>query len=95
MRLRSGAEPVLYLKDPTQKPIGDKRKILDVVNALNEQELASSGDPAVEARIAQYEMALRMRTPVLEFADLSDEQNRLINSMERRQGSQEPMRTIA
>ena len=73
VRLRSGAEPVLYLKDPTQKPIGDKRKILDVVNALNEQELARSGDPAVEARIAQYEMAFRMQTSVPELADLSDE----------------------
>lgn len=73
VRLRSGEEPVLFLKDPAEKPIADRRKILDVINQMNEQELARSGDPAVATRIAQYEMAFRMQTSVPELADLSDE----------------------
>ena len=73
VRLRSGAEPVLYLKDPASKPITDRRKILDVINEMNELELARSGDPAVTTRIAQYEMAFRMQTSVPKLADLSDE----------------------
>jgi hypothetical protein len=73
VRLRSGHEPVLYLKDPAEKPINDQRKILDVINALNEQELERSGDPEVAARIAQYEMAFRMQTSVPQLSDLSDE----------------------
>jgi len=73
VRLRSGAEPVLYLNDPAEKPLTDRRAILDVINALNEQELARSGDPAVATRIAQYEMAFRMQSSVPGLADLSDE----------------------
>ena len=44
-----------------------------MINQMNEQELARSGDPAVATRIAQYEMAFRMQTSVPELADLSDE----------------------
>lgn len=73
VRLRSGAEPVLYLNDPAEKPIADRREILDVINALNEEELARSGDPAVSTRMAQYEMAFRMQTSIPELSDLSDE----------------------
>ena len=73
LRLRSGAAPVLYLSDPAQKPIEDKRKILDVINQLNEQELARSADPEVATRIAQYEMAFRMQVSVPKLTDLSDE----------------------
>lgn len=73
VRLRSGTEPVLFLNDPAEKPITDRRKILDVINQLNEQELARSADPAVETRIAQYEMAYRMQSSVPELTDLSNE----------------------
>jgi hypothetical protein len=73
VRLRSGAEPVLYLKDPAEKPITESRKILDVINQLNEEELSRSGNPEVAARMAQYEMAFRMQTSVPELSDLSDE----------------------
>lgn len=73
VRLRSGVEPVLYLNDPAGKPIKDRREILEVINQLNEQELERSGDPAVETRMAQYEMAFRMQTSIPELSDLSDE----------------------
>lgn len=73
VRLRSGAEPVLYLRDPAAKPIADRRQILDTIRALNEEELARSGDPEVATRIAQYEMAFRMQRSVPELTDMSDE----------------------
>lgn len=73
VRLRGGANPVLYLNDPAEKPIRDRRQILDVINELNQQELARTADPAVETRIAQYEMAFRMQTSIPELTDLSDE----------------------
>jgi hypothetical protein len=73
VRLRSGQTPVLFLNDPTQKPITDRRKIIDVINELNEIELKRSKDPAVETRIAQYEMAYRMQSSVPDLTDLSDE----------------------
>ncbi len=73
VRLRSGAEPVLYLNDPTQKPITERWKIFDAINRLNQEELARSADPAVATRIEQYEMAFRMQSSVPGLADLSDE----------------------
>jgi hypothetical protein len=73
VRLRSGAEPVLFLNDPAEKPIKDRREILDVINKLNEEELSRSGDPAVATRMAQYEMAFRMQSSIPDLSDLSDE----------------------
>lgn len=73
VRLRSGAEPVLYLNDPSRKNITDKRRILDAINQLNHEELARSADPAVSTRIEQYEMAFRMQSSVPGLADLSNE----------------------
>ncbi len=73
VRLRSGEAPVLFLNDPSEKPIADRRKILDVINELNAQELERSKDPAVETRIAQYEMAYRMQSSIPGLTDLSDE----------------------
>ncbi|MGB0326192.1 MAG: DUF1501 domain-containing protein [Akkermansiaceae bacterium] len=73
VRLRSGSTPVLYLNDPAEKPMTDRRRILDVINELNEEELSRSGDPAVATRMAQYEMAFRLQNSVPELTDLSDE----------------------
>ncbi|MFK7849343.1 MAG: DUF1501 domain-containing protein [Akkermansiaceae bacterium] len=73
VRLRSGADPVLYLNDPAEKPINDRRRILDAINQMNEEELARSADPAVDTRIAQYEMAFRMQSSVPDLSDLSNE----------------------
>ncbi len=73
VRLRSGLEPVLYLKDPAGKTAPERRRILDVINELNEVELARSGNPEVATRINQYEMAFRMQMSIPELADLSEE----------------------
>ena len=73
VRLRSGADPVLYLKDPSGKTLVEKRRIIDTINTLNAEELERTGNPAVETRIAQYEMAFRMQTSIPELSDLSDE----------------------
>ena len=73
VRLRSGAEPVLYLSDPTGKSLAEKRRILDTIHQLNHEQFGKTGDPAIETRIAQYEMAFRMQTSIPELADLSDE----------------------
>jgi hypothetical protein len=73
VRLRSGAEPVLYLKDPTGKTLAERRRMLDTIRRLNEEELARTGNPEIDTRITQFEMAFRMQTSIPELADLSDE----------------------
>ena len=47
--------------------------MLDGVAALNKIRAASFGDPEIETRIAQYEMAFRMQASVPELVDLSGE----------------------
>ncbi len=72
-KIRSGSNPVLYLKDPAGVSRSDRRRMLDLVAALNEREAAASFDPEVATRIAQAEMAYRMQTSVPELVDFSDE----------------------
>ena len=71
--LRSSGSPVLYLDDPQGLERGDRRAMLDLVGALNEQEFGRTLDPEIETRIAQYEMAFRMQMSVPDLTDFSDE----------------------
>ncbi|MDA0668205.1 MAG: DUF1501 domain-containing protein [Planctomycetota bacterium] len=72
-KLRSGADPVLYLRNPEGVSRKDRRRMLDLVADLNEKEYQRSFDPEVHARISQYEMAYRMQMSVPELTDFSDE----------------------
>jgi hypothetical protein len=71
--LRSSGDPVLYLNDPPGITRANRRSQLNDLAALNRIKLASSGDPEIETRISQYEMAFRMQAAAPEIADLSDE----------------------
>ena len=72
-KLRSGAEPVLYLNDPPGLDRAARREWLDTLNALNARRLREVQDPEIATRIAQYEMAYRMQTSVPELTDLAGE----------------------
>lgn len=71
--LRSQGDPVLYLSNPPGVTSSRRRRMLDGLRELNELQLVRDGDPEIETRIAQYEMAYRMQTSVPELTDLSDE----------------------
>lgn len=73
VRFRSGENPVLFLKNPDGFSSQLRRKTLDHLGALNRLRLDAVGDPEIETRIAQYELAFRMQTSVPELADVSDE----------------------
>jgi hypothetical protein len=73
VRFRAGAEPVLYLENPPGINATTRRQMLDAVSALNGIARNAYGDPEIETRIAQYEMAYRMQTSVPELMDLSTE----------------------
>lgn len=70
---RSAADPVLYLSNPPGHDRGDRRRLLDAVGALNRRRLELTGDPEIEARISQYELAFRMQASVPDLMDLSRE----------------------
>ena len=73
VKFRNAGEPVLYLSDPGGIDRAMRRDILDDLNALNTRRHAIVGDPEIEARIAQYEMAFRMQASVPELTDISQE----------------------
>jgi len=71
VNFRSGGDPVLYLSDPPGIDRDTRRRMLDTVKELNQIRETSYGDPEIEARISQYEMAYKMQTSVPELTDLS------------------------
>lgn len=73
VKFRSVGDPVLYLRDPQGFSREHRRHWLDAVRTLNEQHHSGIGDPEIETRIAQYEMAFRMQASVPELANLSKE----------------------
>ncbi len=73
VQCRSQGDPVLYVSNPEGMNGDLRRKTLDAINHINEQEYQEVGDPEILTRISQYEMAYRMQTSVPEVMDIEDE----------------------
>jgi hypothetical protein len=73
VRFRSEGDPVLYLANPPGMSAGLRRGVLDDIADLNRKRLAQYGDPEIDTRITQYEMAYRMQTSVPDLLDTSKE----------------------
>jgi hypothetical protein len=73
VKFRSKGDPVLYINNPPGIDDSTRREMLDAVKGLNELQVNELGDPEIETRIAQYEMAYRMQASVPELMDLSKE----------------------
>jgi hypothetical protein len=73
VRLRAVGDPVLYLSNPSGVSPGGRGRMLSALNQLNSRRHGLLGDPDIQTRIAQYEMAFRMQTSIPDLTDLSDE----------------------
>jgi len=73
VKLRSQGDPVLYLNDPTGLDRQSRRKLIDSIALLNAKREAEVGDPEINTRIAQYEMAYKMQMSVPELASVNNE----------------------
>ena len=73
VKFRSGSDPVLYLSNPRGIDSSTRRSMLDTVAEINRMRSQEFGDPEIETRISQYEMAYRMQSSVPELMDLSKE----------------------
>ena len=73
VRFHSGKDPVLYLQNPPGVSDASRRKMLDRLAELHRIQFEDLGDPEINARVAQYEMAYRMQTSVPEVMDVANE----------------------
>src|SRR5688572_26732756 len=73
VQFRAGKDPVLFLKNPDGVSKTNRRKMLDRLAELHAMQFQDVGDPEINARVAQYEMAYRMQTSVPEVMDVSTE----------------------
>ncbi|WP_276088506.1 DUF1501 domain-containing protein [Pedobacter sp. JY14-1] len=78
VQFSASEDPVLYLKDPEGMNRFERRKMLDKLAELNNLSYQEFGDPEINAKIQQYEMAYRMQTAVPEITDVSKEPDDII-----------------
>src|SRR6516164_82198 len=71
--LRANGDPVLYINNPPGVDATARRTMLDGLGKLNQTSFQRFGDPEIQTRIAQYEMAFRMQTSIPELTDISTE----------------------
>ncbi|MGV3561042.1 DUF1501 domain-containing protein [Larkinella arboricola] len=70
---RSGPDPVYYLNNPPGIDKTSRRRMLDYLGKLHQEQFKQVLDPEINNRMAQYEMAYRMQTSVPETLDISKE----------------------
>ena len=73
VRFLAGSDPVLYLQNAPGISPETRRRMLDAVGNVNHQHASEYGDPEIQSRIHQYEMAYRMQTSVPDLMDFSKE----------------------
>ena len=79
VKFRNTGDPVLYLSNPDGVDRPMRRDMLDDLASLNGERHQIVGDPEIEARIAQYEMAFRMQASVPELTDVKGESQEVLD----------------
>ena len=78
VKFRNQGDAVLYLSNPPGVDTAARRSTLDRLAQLNQQRHQVVGDPEIQTRIAQYEMAFRMQSSVPDLLDISGESDHVL-----------------
>ena len=73
VKFRNKGDAVLYLSNPQGMDSQRRRRTLDRLDNLNRQHFDQLGDPEIQTRISQYEMAFRMQSSVPDLLSVGDE----------------------
>ena len=73
VQCRTQGEPILFVSNPKGVARSVRRRSLEALRRLNEQEFQRLGDPEIQTRISQYELAFRMQVSVPEVMDITRE----------------------
>ena len=79
VQCRSTGDPILYVSNPKGMSREVRRRSLDALKKLNEQEYREIGDPETLSRINQYELAYRMQISVPEVMDIKREKQETLD----------------
>ncbi|MDG2388207.1 MAG: DUF1501 domain-containing protein, partial [Planctomycetaceae bacterium] len=79
VKFRGGGDPVLYLSNPPGINKSLRRDLLDGLSNLNQLKYEAVGDPEIQTRITQYEMAYRMQDSVPELTDYTTEPKHVLD----------------
>ena len=79
VHFNSTGDPVLYVRNPKGVNNANQRDIVDTAGALNRLRSRQVGDPEIDTRISQYELAFRMQMSVPELMDVSREPKHILD----------------
>jgi len=80
VKFRGQGDPILDLYNPAGVTRNQRRRMLDSLNKLNQQQADRFDDPAISTRIAQYELAFRMQMSVPELIDIQREPKHILDA---------------
>lgn len=73
VKFRGEGDPILDLYNPNGVSRQQRRRMLDSLSDLNQEQSDRYNDPLIATRIAQYELAYRMQMSVPELVDFQSE----------------------
>ncbi len=73
VQCRSKGDPVLYVSNPEGMNRDIRKRTIESINKINQEQFNEVKDPEILSRISQYEMAFRMQVSVPEVMDISEE----------------------
>jgi len=80
VKFRGQGDPILDLYNPPGITRTQRRRMLDSLDKLNREQHDLYGDPEINTRIAQYELAYRMQMSVPDLIDFSKEPKHILES---------------
>ncbi|MDZ4803115.1 MAG: DUF1501 domain-containing protein [Bryobacteraceae bacterium] len=80
VKLNSIGDAVLHVRTPPGISGDLQKRSIDAVNQLNRMNLKSVGDPEIQTRIAQYEMAFKMQSSVPDLVDMTREPQKVLDA---------------
>jgi hypothetical protein len=79
VKLNSVGDAVLHVRTPEGISADLQKRSIEAVNVLNRIGHNTTGDPEIQTRIAQYEMAFRMQSSVPDLVDMKKEPQKILD----------------
>ena len=86
VQCRSKGDPVLYVSNPEGMNRDIRKRTIETINQINQEQFNAVKDPEILSRISQYEMAFRMQVSVPEVMDISQEPEYIHQDVRHRAG---------